>query len=199
VTINTVIAFMNMCSLWLHRYIDQNDRVVDQLTVEDTIFYNLCQILFDTFCSIHSELDNLSLRRVKAMNFQRIIKCQLNPLSICNEDIETNFLCLARHYQIGYTAQNGDLREDRLQRPFNPLNNGSYVCPKSLARIQNLCKQSINSDNSFKENERFNRFNTSGDDSDHMFGSYKLSYSPSKTLWQNLLSDSSPNEHMDCD
>ncbi|XP_054163891.1 RNA polymerase I-specific transcription initiation factor RRN3-like [Oppia nitens] len=201
VAIDTVMTFMNMCTVWLHKYIEQNDRSVDQLTTEDTIFYIICQILFDTFCSIHSDLDNLSLRRVKAMNFQRIIKCKLNPLAVCHREIESNFLSLARHYQIGYTAQNVDSSDDRLKYPEDVLHSGSYVCPKSMTRLQDYCKHSINScDNSVKDtNDRLNRFNTS-DDSDHMFGSYKMSYSPSKTLWQNLLSDSSPNDHqMDCD
>ncbi len=202
VSINTLLSFMDTTSRWIHSYIDTNDSINNELSSEDTIFYVLCQILFDIFCSTHTEFDNSSLRRVKAMNFQRIIKCNLNPLSFSSRDIEVKFLCLARHYQIGYCSQNVKRDDERVNRyPVDHLNGfnafSSYILPKSYKKIEQICKYSMNGDYSLmNEIEKYNRYS---DESDHMIGSYKLSYSPSKTLLYDLLSDSSPNEQMDFD
>ncbi len=200
VSINTLLSFMDTASRWIHSYIDTNDSINNEFSSEDTIFYVLCQILFDIFCSTHTEFDNLSLRRVKAMNFQRIIKCNLNPLSFSSRDVEVKFLCLARHYQIGYCSQNVKRDEERVNRyPVDHLDGfnafGSYTLPKSYKKIEQICKYSMNGDFILmNEIEKYNRYS---DESDHMIGSYKLSYSPSKTLLYDLLSDSSPNEQMD--
>jgi hypothetical protein len=136
------------------------------------------------------------------MNFQRIIKCNLNPLSFSSRDIEVKFLCLATHYQIGYCSQNVKRDEERVNRyPVDHLNGfnafGSYILPKSYKKIEQICKYSMNGDYTLmNEIEKYNRYS---DESDHMIGSYKLSYSPSKTLLYDLLNDSSPNEQMDFD
>lgn len=203
VTIKTVMSFMDMTSLWIHSYIDSNDSIKEKLTSEDAIFYVLCQIFFDIFCSFHNEFNTLNLKRFKVMNFQRIIKCNLNPLSFCSRDIESNFICIIRHHQIGYCHQNAKRDEERLnQFPFDHLNGfkgfGFYYLQKSYTKIEEICKQSMNGENNVtKEIEKYNRFNS--DESDATIGSYKMSFSPSKTLLYDLLSDSSTNEQMDFD
>ena len=190
VSVDQIITFMNMASNWAHSYIDKNDRIAEDVTTNDTIFYIICQNLFDIFCSIHSDLDSLRLRRIKAMNFQRIIRCKLNPLELCSNDIECQFLSLARHYQIGYCPQNETSDENRLDKPLSPM----YYLSKTKDRVESLCKNIFDEHNTVLA--PINLLNTSynSDESDYCSGSYLTS---KRNLLQNQLSDSSLNELID--
>lgn len=186
VSVDQVIAFMNLASNWIHSYIDKYDRIPEELTQNDSIFFIICQNLFDIFCSIHSDLDNLKLRRIKVMNFQRIIKCKLNPLEFCCHDIERQFLNLARHYQIGYCSQNEEEDQNRLDSPLKPMCYLSSIKNK----VESLCKHLMDEQNS-SVIEKINLFNNNSDESDYMSGPHLGSKR------NRLLSDSSLNELID--
>ncbi|XP_040177566.1 RNA polymerase I-specific transcription initiation factor RRN3 isoform X1 [Rana temporaria] len=102
----TVKACLDLLVNWLHSYIDIQDagsRAFCDVTSHGP-FYAVCQAVFYTVIFRHKQLLEGNLRiglaYLQALNFERIVMCQLNPLKICLPTVVNFFAAITRKYQL---------------------------------------------------------------------------------------------------
>lgn len=102
----TVKACLDLLVNWLHSYIDNQDagsRAFCDVTSHGP-FYAVCQAVFYTVIFRHKQLLDGNLRiglaYLQALNFERIVMCQLNPLKICLPTVVNFFAAITRKYQL---------------------------------------------------------------------------------------------------
>ncbi|PIO34595.1 hypothetical protein AB205_0095710, partial [Aquarana catesbeiana] len=98
----TVKACLDLLVNWLHSYIDNQDagsRAFCDVTSHGP-FYAVCQAVFYTVIFRHKQLLDGNLRiglaYLQALNFERIVMCQLNPLKICLPTVVNFFAAITR-------------------------------------------------------------------------------------------------------
>ncbi|XP_072275101.1 RNA polymerase I-specific transcription initiation factor RRN3 isoform X2 [Pyxicephalus adspersus] len=102
----TVKACLDLLVNWLHSYIDNQDagsRAFCDVSSHGP-FYSVCQAVFYTVIFRHKQLLEGNLREglafLQALNFEKIIMCQLNPLRICLPTVVNFFAAITRKYQL---------------------------------------------------------------------------------------------------
>lgn len=102
----TVKACLDLLINWLHSYIDHQDagsRAFCDVTFHGP-FYAVCQAVFYIVIFRHKQLLEGNLKKglayLQALNFERIVMCQLNPLKICLPAVVNFFASIARKYQL---------------------------------------------------------------------------------------------------
>ncbi|XP_075035876.1 RNA polymerase I-specific transcription initiation factor RRN3 [Mixophyes fleayi] len=154
----TVKACLDLLMNWLHSYIDNQDagsRAFCDISVHGP-FYAACQAVFYTMIFRHKQLLEGNLRKgltyLQALNFERIVMCQLNPLKICLPSVVNFFAAITRKYQLVlcYTIIERNNRQmipivrsstggDSVQMCTNPLDSFFPFDPCVLKR----CKKCI--------------------------------------------------------
>ncbi|KAM5152918.1 RNA polymerase I-specific transcription initiation factor RRN3 isoform 1-T3 [Mantella aurantiaca] len=106
IPMTTVKACLDLLVNWLHSYIDNQDagsRAFCDVAFHGQ-FYAVCQAVFYTVIFRHKQLlaGNLQkgLAYLQALNFERIVMCQLNPLKICLPAVVNFFAAITRKYQL---------------------------------------------------------------------------------------------------
>ncbi|XP_068100881.1 RNA polymerase I-specific transcription initiation factor RRN3 [Hyperolius riggenbachi] len=153
----TVKACLDLLVNWLHGYIDNQDagsRAFCDITFHGP-FYAACQAVFYTLIFRHRQLLEGNLRKglsyLQALNFERIVMCQLNPLKICLPSVVNFFAAITRKYQLVfcYTIMERNNRQmipiirssvggDSLQSCVNPLDSFFPFDPCVLKRCKKL-------------------------------------------------------------
>ncbi|XP_063790424.1 RNA polymerase I-specific transcription initiation factor RRN3 [Pseudophryne corroboree] len=102
----TVKACLDLLMNWLHSYIDNQDagsRAYCDISFHGP-FYATCQAVFYTLIFRHKQLLEGNLRKglnyLQALNFERLVMCQLNPLKICLPSVVNYFAAITRKYQL---------------------------------------------------------------------------------------------------
>ncbi|KAM9304893.1 RNA polymerase I-specific transcription initiation factor RRN3 [Gastrophryne carolinensis] len=157
VPVVTVKACLDLLVNWLHSYIDNQDagsRAFCDLTFHGP-FYAACQAVFYTLIFRHRQILEGNLRKglayLQALNFERIVMCQLNPLKICLPSVVNFFAAITRKYQLVfcYTIIERNNRQmipiirsseggDSVQTCINPLDSFFPFDPCVLKRCKKL-------------------------------------------------------------